>query len=73
VPEASSPWVTADGIAAKPGPRSRWTSPPSVSAAMKNRTRAVAALEASAWSAAVTCRISARLAAVVVPNIREPK
>ena len=47
VPGASSPWVTADGIAAKPGPRSRWTSPPSWSAQMKNRTLAVAAAEAA--------------------------
>ena len=73
VPEGSSPWATADGIAEKPGPRSRWTSPPSWSAAMKNRTRAVAAEEATAWSAAVTCRTSARLAVLVVPNIMEPK
>jgi len=40
---------------------------------MKNRTCAVAAADASAWSAAVTCRSSARLAVVVVPTSKEPK
>jgi hypothetical protein len=69
----SCPWVSAGGITVKPGPWSSWTWPPSWLAAMKNRTPAVAADDASAWMAWLACRSAATPAVLVPCHNRDPK
>ena len=69
----SCPWARAGGISAKPGPWSSCTWPPSWLAAMKNRTPAVVAEDASAWMACVACRSAATPAVLVPSNSSEPK
>jgi len=67
------PCSTADGIVAKPGPWSCWTSPPSWLAPMKKPVFAVARVVAMDWTAWLMARTADTPAVFVLANSSDPK